>query len=351
MGTEPHPAETASTGDPSQPPAGEHSSSPTMRAVVQARYGEAEEVLRLAEIPHPVAGPGEVLVRVHAAGVDRGAWHLMTGLPYPVRFAGYGVRAPRTPVRGREAAGTVTALGPGVTAFRPGDEVFGIVEGAFAEYAPARADRLAPMPRSLSAVQAAALPISGLTALQAVRDHGRVRPGQTVLVLGASGGVGSFAVQIAKAFGAQVTGTARTAKLDLLRTLGADHVLDHGCEEPTDGYDVVVDTGGHRPLRRLRRLLTSRGTLVIVGSETGDRWLGGTDRQLRALLLAPFVGQRLRTFVSPENAADLAALAELVDAGHVHPAVDRTYPLDETAAAVAYMRDGHVRGKVVVTVR
>ncbi|MGQ0573933.1 MAG: NAD(P)-dependent alcohol dehydrogenase [Pseudonocardia sp.] len=329
----------------------------TMRAVVQDAYGEAEDVLRVETVDRPAIGPDEVLLRVHAAGVDRGAWHLMAGRPYPVRLAtsiGMGIRAPRARIRGREAAGVVEAVGAGVTSFGPGDEVFGIAEGTFAEYAPARADRLVPKPGNLTFAQAAAVPISGLTALQAVRDHGRVRPGQSVLVIGASGGVGTFAVQIAKAFGAEVTGTASTAKLDLVGSLGADHVLDHTRADVTDGarrYDVVIDTGGHRTLRRLRRALTPRGTLVIVGSEGGGPWLGGIDRQLRALLLSPFVGQQLRTFVSPESGADLAALAELVGSGAVTPAVDRTFPLDETVVAVTHMRDGHAPGKVVVTVR
>ncbi|HXV92184.1 MAG TPA: NAD(P)-dependent alcohol dehydrogenase [Pseudonocardia sp.] len=328
-----------------------------MTAVVQDAYGEAEDVLRLERIARPEPGPGEVLVRVHAAGVDQGAWHLMVGLPYLVRLAGYGVRAPRTRVRGREVAGRVEAVGPGVTSLRPGEEVFGIAEGCFAEYACGRAGTLAPAPRALTPVQAAAVPISGLTALQAVRDHGRVRRGQKVLVIGASGGVGTFAVQIAKAFGAEVTGVCSTAKLDLVRSLGADHVVDHTRADITDStggdrrYDVVLDIGGNRPLRRLRRVLTPRGTLVIIGGENGGRWLGGNDRQLRALVLSPFVGQRLTAFVSPESADDLVVLAGLVERGAVTPVVDRTFPLGETPAAIRYLRDGRARGKVVVDVR
>ncbi|MCW0214635.1 MAG: NAD(P)-dependent alcohol dehydrogenase [Pseudonocardia sp.] len=332
-----------------------------MRAIVQDVYGEAD-VLRLAEIDRPEPGPGEVLLRVRAAGVDRGAWHLMAGLPYPVRLAGYGLRAPKARVRGRELAGVVEAVGPGVagpgvagsgeavTGLGRGEEVFGIGEGCFAEYAVARADLLLPRPAALPPEQAAALPISGLTALQAVRDQGRVRSGERVLVIGASGGVGTFAVQVAKAFGAEVTGVCRTSKIDLVRTLGADHVVDHTREPLRGTYDVVLDIGGNRRLRELRGLLVPRGRLVIVGGETDGRLLGGTDRQLRALLLAPFVRQTMRAFVSSENAADLGALVELVGSGAVTPAVDRTFPLDETPAAIRRLADGHARGKVVVTV-
>lgn len=321
----------------------------TMTAVVQDAYGEAGDVLRVEHVPLPEIGVGEVLLRVHAVGVDRGVWHLMAGQPYPVRLA-FGMRAPTQRVRGREVAGRVEAIGRDVTGLRAGDEVFGLGEGCFAEYARARPDRLAPRPAGLSPVAAAATTASALTALQAVRDHGRVQPGQKVLVIGASGGVGTFTVQIAKVFGAEVTGVCRTSKVDLVRSLGADHVVDHTRDEITGRYDVVVDNGGHRSLTVLRRLLTPRGRLVLVGSETGGRWLGGLDRSLRAMLLSPFVGQTLGTFVSPEHTADLVALAELVESGQVVPAVERTFALDETAAAIQHMVDGHVRGKVVVTI-
>jgi NADPH:quinone reductase-like Zn-dependent oxidoreductase len=241
-----------------------------------------------------------------------------------------------------------------VTTLRPGDEVFGIAEGTFAEYAPAAPAKLAPKPANLGFQQAAALPISGTTALQAVRDQGRVTAGDRVLVIGASGGVGSFAVQIAKAFGAEVTGVASTAKVDLVRSLGADHVVDYLRSDDLGAgerrYDVIIDTGGNRPLRALRRALTPTGTLVLVGAETGGRWLGGTDRQLRAMVLSPFVGQRLRTFIASENAADLVALSDLVASGAVTPAVDRTFPLAETPAAIRYLREGRARGKVVIEV-
>lgn len=325
----------------------------TMKAIVQDRYGEAQDVLRLEEIDRPDVGDDEVLLRVHAAGVDRGVWHLMAGLAYPVRLAGYGVRAPKTRVRGREVAGRVEAVGKNVTTLQPGDEVFGIGEGCFAEYACARADKLAPKPKNLTFEQAAAATISALTALQAVRDRGQVQPGQKVLVIGASGGVGTFAVQIAKAFGADVTGVCSTTKVDLVRSLGADHVIDYTRDDITDSgqrYDVILDIGGHRSLTHLRRALTPRGTLVIVGSETGGRWLGGIDRQLRALLLSPFVGQKLSSLLSSENANDLIALTELIESGKVTPVIDRTYPLSETPAAIRYMTEGHARGKVVINV-
>jgi NADPH:quinone reductase-like Zn-dependent oxidoreductase len=325
----------------------------TMRAIVQDRYGpEPAEVLRLAEIDRPPIGDDEVLVRVRAAGVDRGTWHIMAGLPYPLRFAGYGLRAPKDRVRGREVAGDVEMIGKAVTGLHVGDEVFGIAEGSFAEYAAARADKLARRPANLSFEQAAAAPVSGLTALQAVRDWGRVQPGHTVLIIGASGGVGTFAVQIAKAFGAEVTGVCSTSKVDLVRSLGADHVIDYTVDD-TDGgqrYDVILDTGGHRSLRRLRRTLTPRGTLVIVGSENGGRWLGGLDRSLRAMLLSPFVRQTLAPLATSENADDLIVLTELVESGKVTPVIDRTYPLGEAAAAILRMQTGQARGKLVVSV-
>jgi NADPH:quinone reductase-like Zn-dependent oxidoreductase len=325
----------------------------TMKAIVQDEYGDAEDVLRLEEIDRPEVGDDEVLLRVHAAGVDRGVWHLMTGLPYPVRLAGYGVRAPRARVRGREVAGRVEAVGKDVTRLQVGEEVFGIGEGSFAEYACAREDKLAPKPENLTFEQAAAVAVSALTALQGLRDRGRVRPGQKVLVIGASGGVGTFAVQIAKALGAEVTGVCSTTKVDLVRSIGADHVIDYTLDDITDGaqrYDVILDTGGHRSLTHLRRALTPRGTLVIVGSETGGRWLGGSDRLLRALMLSPFVGQKLGTFICSENAKDLIVLTELIESGAVTPVIDRTYPLSETPAAIRYMEEGHARGKVVINV-
>jgi NADPH:quinone reductase-like Zn-dependent oxidoreductase len=325
----------------------------TMKAIVNDHYGEAGAVLRLEEIPRPEIGDDEVLLRVHAAALDRGVWHLMTGLPYPIRLAGYGLRAPKNRVRGSEVAGRVEAVGSRVRTLVVGDEVFGVADGSFAEFARARADKLAPKPARLSWGEAAASTVSALTALQGVRDHGRVEVGQHVLVIGASGGVGSFAVQIAKAFGAEVTGVCSSSKVDLVRGIGADHVIDYTKEDITSGgrrFDVILDIAGNRSLRQLRSALTPRGTLVIMGGENGGRWIGGNDRQLRALLLSPFVGQRLRTFINSENHDDLVAIAELVEAGSVAPVIDRSYPLARVADAIEHMQAGGVRGKVVITV-
>ena len=280
----------------------------------------------------PEIGDDEVLVRVHAAGVDRGVWHLMTGLPYPIRLAGYGLRAPKNPVLGMDLSGVVETVGKNVSRFQPGDEVFGIGRGSYAEYARALEDKLAPRPAILTFEQAAVVAISGSTALQALRDHGRVEPGQEVLIIGASGGVGTYAVQIAKAFGARVTGVCSTTKVEMVKSIGADHVIDYTREDFAKGdqrYDLILDIGGNSSLRRLRRALASRGTLVIVGGEGGGRWLGGTDRQLRALALSRFVGQKLGTFINKENHEDMLVLKDLIESGKVAPVIDRTYPLAE----------------------
>jgi NADPH:quinone reductase-like Zn-dependent oxidoreductase len=324
----------------------------TMRAIVQDRYGGLD-VLELRAIDRPVPKASEVLVRVHAAGLDRGVWHVMTGLPYMIRFIGFGVRRPKVRVRGMDLAGRVEAVGEQVTRFRPGDAVFGWADGSYAEYASVPEDHLAPMPASIGFEQAAVVPISGFAALQAVRDEGEVQPGQKVLVIGAAGGVGSFAVQLAKAFGAEVTGVAGTAQLDLVRSIGADDVIDYTREDVTDGtrhWDVILDTAGHRSLSRLRRALSRRGTLVIVGSEGRGRWLGGFDRQLRALLLSRFVSQRLRALSSKPRHDDLQVLEELIRAGRLRPLVDRTYPLAEVPEAIRHLVEGHGRGKVAITV-
>ena len=324
-----------------------------MQAVVQDTYGAAD-VLELRDIDKPAVGDDELLVRVHAAGVDPGVWHLMTGLPYLVRVMGYGLRTPKVRVRGRDVAGRVEAVGTNVTRFHPGEEVFGICDGSFAEYVRARADKLAPKPANLSFEQAAAVPISGLTALQGLRDKGRVQPEQNVLVIGAAGGVGSFAVQLARAFGAEVTGVCSTTKVDLVRSIGADHVIDYTREDFTDGqrrWDVIVDTAGRRPLPQLRRALTGKGTLVIVGGDGGGPWTGGFFRGvLRAPLLSLFVGQKLCGLNAKVNQEDLRTLGELIEAGKVTPVIDRTYPLVETPEALRYLERGHPRGKVVITV-
>lgn len=324
-----------------------------MTAVVQDRYDAApESALRVAEVDRPAIGADEVLVRVHAASIDRGTWHLMAGLPYPVRAVA-GLRRPKDTNPGLNLSGVVASVGADVTDLQPGDQVYGIGRSTFAEYALARPGKLARKPAGLSFEQAAAVPVSGLTALQAVRDRAQVQAGQRVLVLGASGGVGTFAVQLAAHLGAEVTGVCSGPKADVARSLGAQHVIDHTREDALAGdqrYDVVLDTGGNRPIGRLRRVLTPRGRLVIIGGETGGRWLGGMGRQLRAHLLSPFVGQTLGTFVSSENAQDLDALRELIEASALTPVVDRAFPLDQVAAGIRHLVDGHARGKVVVTV-
>lgn len=322
-----------------------------MKAIVQDTYGSTD-ALELRDIDTPVIADDEVLVRVHAAGVDRGVWHLMTGLAYPIRLAGYGLRAPKTPVPGMDLAGVVEAVGDTVTRFRPGDEVFGIGKGAYAEYARAPEDKLVPKPANLTFDQAAVVAISGLTALQALRDQGRIAAGQNVLIIGASGGVGTYAVQIAKAYGAHVTGVCSTTKTDLVRSIGADRVIDYTQDDFADGehrYDLVIDIGGNSSLSRLRRALTPTGTLVIVGGEGGGRWLGGLGRLLRARLVSPFVSQKLTTKMPSENAEDMLALTELIEAGKVTPVIDRTYALSEVPKAIRYMEEGHARGKVVIT--
>jgi NADPH:quinone reductase-like Zn-dependent oxidoreductase len=321
-----------------------------MKAIVRDRYGSAD-VLRLSEVEVPDVGDEDVLVRVRAAGLDRGVWHIMAGMPYLIRVAGYGLRRPKVAGLGSELAGVVEAVGAKVTSLAPGEAVFGTCSASFAEYASTEPDKLARMPASLSFEQAAAVPVSAVTALQALRDRGRVRAGQRVLVIGASGGVGTFAVQIAKALGADVTGVASTQKLDLVRSLGADRVIDYTHTDITDDgrrYDVVLDIGGNRPLSRLRRLLTDDGTLVIVGGEGGDRWTGGIHRQVGAMMLSLFVRQRLGTFIAKPNSRDLDALRELIEAGSVTPAVDRVIALDQVPDAIRDLAGGRVHGKVVI---
>jgi NADPH:quinone reductase-like Zn-dependent oxidoreductase len=321
-----------------------------MRAVVRDEYGSAE-VLSVEDVPIPDVPDDEVLVKVGAAGLDRGTWHLMTGLPYPMRLAGFGVRRPKERGLGMDVAGEIVAAGPGVEACAPGDLVFGVGRASFAEYTLASPRKLAPMPTNATFAEAAAVPVSGLAALHAVRDHGRVTPGDTVLVVGASGGVGTFAVQIAVAAGARVTGVCSGEKAELVRSLGAD-VIDYRTTEITDDgrrFDVVIDIGGNRPLSLLRRALAPRGCLVIVGGEAGGRWTGGLGRQLRAVLLSPFVRQKLGTFVSRESSEDLDQLAELVEVGTVTPVVDSVVALDEVPDAMRAMEAGRIRGKIVVT--
>ena len=324
----------------------------TMRAITQSRYGTVpEDVMRLGQVARPGIGDNDVLIRVQAAGVDRGTWHLMAGQPYLMRLLGFGFRGPRNRVPGLDVAGTVVAVGPAVTRFAAGDEVFGVARGSFAEYAAAPEGTLARKPAALSFEQAAAVAVSGLTALQGLRDAGRIKPGQKVLVIGASGGVGSYAVQLASSFGAEVTGVCSTAKADLVRSIGADHVIDYTRADFADGqrhYDLILDIGGNSRLSRLRRALTPRGTLVIVGGE-GGKWTG-VGRQLRALALSVLIRQRLTTFVSRHRQADLDTLRLLTEGGQVIPVVDRTYPLAEAPQAIRHLHAGYARGKIVITV-
>ncbi len=322
-----------------------------MKAIIQDRYGPAD-VLYLSDIDRPAIGDDDVLVRVHAAGLDRGVWHLMAGLPYLIRL-GFGLRGPRNPVSGMDVAGRVEALGKNVTEFQMGDEVFGMCRGSFAEYACVPRGKLAHKPANLSLEQAAAVPVSAITALQGLRDVGGLVAGQKVLITGASGGVGTFAVQIAKALGAEVTGVCSAGKLDMVRSLGADHVIDYGAEDFTALgllYDLIMDIAGNSPLSDLRRALTPTGTLVITGGEEGDRWIGGTDRQLRAMAMSPFLKQKLRSFIASESCEYLVELRELIEAGKLKPVVDRTFPLSKAPEAMRYLTSGRARGKLVITV-
>jgi NADPH:quinone reductase-like Zn-dependent oxidoreductase len=324
----------------------------TMQAVVQDTYGSAE-VLHLAQVPRPGIADDEVLVRVRAAGVHIGDWHLMTGQPYLMRVMGFGLRAPKGRVRGTDLAGTVVAVGTTVTKFHAGEDVYGTVDGAFAELATARVDTLAHKPANMTYEQAAAVPTSACTALQALRTGG-IGSGQRVLIIGASGGVGVFAVQIAKALGAEVTGVSSTAKVDLVRSIGANHVIDYSKEDLSRSgqrYDLILDTGGNRTLSQLRNALTPKGTLVLVGGEGGGRWIGGAmGRSMRALLLSPFVSQQLRMIVAKATADDLEVLTKLIEAGKVTPIIDKTYPLSEAPDAVGYLAAGNAMGKLVITV-
>ncbi|WP_037303469.1 NAD(P)-dependent alcohol dehydrogenase [Amycolatopsis orientalis] len=320
-----------------------------MKAIVQNEYGTTD-ILRLTDLPEPEAGPDGVVVRIRAAGVDPGTWHLMEGTPYLVRLMGFGFRRPKARVRGLDFAGVVHAVGGNVTEFRAGDEVFGTCQGSFAEYALTTVDKIARKPERLGFAEAAAVPISAFTALHAVRDRGGVAPRQKVLVIGAGGGVGTYAVQIAKAFGAKVDGVCGTGKVEFVRSLGAETVFDYTREEFGGGYDLIIDTAGNRPLNLLRKSLTPQGTLVIVGGESGGKWLGPVGRNLRALLLGPFVKHRLRGLFSTENRDDLETLRALIEAGKLNPVVDRTYSLAEVPDAIRHVSEGHTRGKVVITV-
>jgi NADPH:quinone reductase-like Zn-dependent oxidoreductase len=323
----------------------------TMRAIVQDQYGETAEVLRLEEMDKPQIGPDDVLVRIRAAGVHIGDWHVMAGLPYLLRVVGFGFRAPKVRVRGIDLAGTVEAVGQNVTRFQVGNEVFGTCEGAFAEYAATPEDTLALKPANLTFQQAAAVPTSAIAALQALRDAGGIKAGQQVLLVGASGGVGLFAVQIAKSFGAEVTGVCSTTKVDVVRSLGADQVIDYTQEDFTQSrqqYDLILVMGGNHSLSQLKQLLRPGGTLVPVGTEAGNRWVGG-KAWIQAMLLSR-LKRHLRPLTTQPNQADLQFVAELLEAGKIRPVIDKTFPLSEAPEAIRYLTAGHARGKIIITV-
>lgn len=325
------------------------STRPLMTAIVQDGYGSAD-VLEVREIERPRPRGGEVIVRVHAAGVDFGVWHLMAGIPYAVRLA-TGLRRPRNPVRGLELAGTVVEVGEGVTHFTPGDEVFGIGDGSFAEYARASESKLAHKPTSLGFDEAAAVPVSATTALVGLRAA-KVEAGQSVLITGAGGGVGSYSVQLARAMGAEVTGVCSTSKLDFVRALGAAHVIDYTRKDFTSGertYDVIIDLAGHRRLSALRRALSPTGTLVILGGEGGGRWLG-MGRQVWSQIVGISTRQKFRSPLALVNQQDLRVLTQMLEQGKLKPAVGRRYPLLDVPAAIRALSDGHSRGKSVITV-
>jgi NADPH:quinone reductase-like Zn-dependent oxidoreductase len=321
-----------------------------MQAIVHSRYGPPD-ALELRDIEKPAISDDAVLVRVHAAAVGKGDWLTVRGLPYIARMR-YGLPKPKHPVPGFDVAGRIEAVGPNVAQLQPGDEVFGWCDGSFADYASVPEGQLALKPGNLTFEQAAAVPISGFAALQALRDTGEVQPGQTVAIIGASGGVGSFAVQLAKAFGAEATGVCSTQSADLVRSIGADHVIDYTQQDFTrtgQRYDLILEMAGNRALADLRRALTPKGTLVLVGG-SGGRWFMGTGRTLRAVVVSPFVGQRLRSFFSKPRGADLVVLKELIEAGKVTPVIDRTFPLSETPEAIRYVGERSTQGKTVITV-
>lgn len=339
--TRPQPAPNRATSTPTQ-----------MRAIVQDTYGNAD-TLHFAEVPVPTPGAGEVLLAVHAAGLNRGTWHLMTGLPYVMRLMGFGLRRPAQRAPGTDVAGRIIAVGEGVDDLTVGDEVMGIAVGAFAPYAIARAEKLVLRPATLPVEKAAAVAISGITAYQAVHVAGRVTAGQRVLVLGASGGVGAWVTQLAHAAGAHVTGVASATKAQFVLELGAERVIDYATTEPTSGtdrYDVIIDMGGRRPLRKLRRILTKTGTLVIVGGEGGGRIGGGFGRQLLAAALSPLVSQQLLMVMSNEHRDVLEPVAAAIAQGTITPAVTSSYPLDSVVDAMTDLAEGRVSGSAVLRI-
>lgn len=327
---------------------------PTMQALRYERYGAPPDVLRLEKVEAPEPGKGEVLLRVRAASANPLDWHFVRGEPFLVRLMA-GIRRPKDANVGADVAGIVEAVGAGVAELAPGEAVFGTANGSFAEFACAKVERLARMPQRVTFEQAASIPVAGCTALQAVRDHGRLQPEQRVLVIGAAGGVGSFAVQIAKALGADVTGVCSTAHLDFVRALGADTLVDYTREEPSGRYDLVLQVAGNASIGRLLRLLSPRGILVIVGGGTGRDGKGGMLGLLTRMVVGRVVsrknGRRVTTSLTKIQTRDLEALAALVEEGKIRPAVERTYPLEQAAAALTEIESGHTTGKLVVTIR
>lgn len=326
---------------------------PTMQAVVQHRYGNAD-VLEPATVDVPTPKADQVLIEVHAAGVDRGTTHLMTGLPYLIRLLGYGFSKPKQPIPGLDVAGRVVSVGAEVTRFEPGDDVFGIGGGSLAQYSLADEKKLVHKPASMSFELAGVAAVSGITALQALTDVGKLEHGQKVLIIGASGGVGSYAVQLATALGAEVTGVASTPKIELVRSLGAEHTVDYTQQDFTDldeKYDLILDIGGRNSIRRLRSVLASKGTLVIVGGEGGDRITGGIGRQLRAALLSPFVKQRLTMMVSKEHHTFMERLVGHIDAGDVTPSIQGRFSLVDSPEALRQLDSGQASGKSVIVLR
>jgi len=322
-----------------------------MKAIVQKKFGSPDDVLELQEIDKPVVKDDEVLVRVHAASIHIGDSYGMRGVPYLLRPV-FSLSRAKNRVPGTDIAGTVEAVGKSVTQLRPGDEVFGWCKGAFAEYVSVSEDALALKPANLTFEQAGAVGVSAFTALQALRDHGKVQPGQRVLITGASGGVGTFAVQIAKSFGAEVTGVCSTRNVDMVRSIGADQVIDYTQEDFTRNgqhYDLILDNVGNHSLADTRAALTPNGTLLANGAPVSG-WVGGLGRPAKAFVLSLFVRQQGRPFVSLPNKEDLATLKELAEAGKVTPVIDRTYPLSETHEAMAHVGEGHAQGTTIITV-
>lgn len=326
-----------------------------MKAVVYTKYG-SPDVLQIKDIKKPVPNDDQVLIKVRAVSINPLDWHFIEGTPYIMRAMAVGLRKPKDPRLGVDMAGEVEAIGKNVTQFKPGDAVFGARNGAFAEYVCARADKAVVLkPERLSFEQAAAVPVAGLTALQGLRDIGKVQPGQKILINGASGGVGTFAVQIAKTLGADVTGVSSTRNLDLVRSLGADHVIDYTKENFTEGqeqYDVILDNVGTQPLSGFRRVLKPKGIYVMIGGggPNDGRLIGPMGRPVKALLLSPFISQKMGMMLAKLNKQDLTVLGDLMEAGKVTPVIDRTYPLTQIADAIRYLEEGHARGKVVIRV-